>query len=101
MDIEAYNDHCLVQEEVTETSPLDEKTLVYNVIGKTFTLADIDIFAGIHLKCDPATAINLREVYAEPLPSHHMRKDHWDTVRTTGSIPDKQIYHWVDGSCTA
>ena len=57
MDIEAYNDHCLVQEEVTETSPLDEKTLVYNVIGKTLALADIDIFKGIHLKCDPATAI--------------------------------------------
>ena len=57
MDIEAYNDHCLVQEEVTETSPLDEKTLIYNVIGKTLALADIDIFKGIHLKCDPATAI--------------------------------------------
>ena len=57
MDIKAYNDHCLVQEEVTEQLPFNQKKLVYNVIGKTLALADIDIFEGIHLKCDPATAI--------------------------------------------
>ena len=79
MDIKAYNDHCLVQEEVTEQLRFDEKMLVYN--SKTLALADIDIFESIHLKCDPATAIQLREAYAEPLPGHHMHKDHWDTIR--------------------
>ena len=88
-----------MQEEVTETSLFDEKMLIYNVIDKTLTLADIDIFAGIYLKRDPATATQLRELYAQVIPGHHINTEHWDTVRTAGSIPDKQIYHWVDGSC--
>ena len=91
MDIQTYNDHYLAQEEVTKTSPFDQKTLVYNVMGRTLTLADIDIFERIHLKCDPAKAIQLREAYAEPLSGHHMHKDHWNTVHTAGSIPDKRI----------
>ena len=83
--------HCLAQEEVTETSPFDQKMLVDNVIDRTLALADIDTFESIHLKCDLATAIQLREAYAKPLPGNHMHKDHWDTVRTTGSIPDKRM----------
>ena len=91
MDIKAYNDHCLVQEEVTEQLPFNQKKLVYNVVGKTLALAHIDIFESIHLKCDPATAIYLRELYAQVIPGHHMHKDHWGTVRTAGSIPDKRM----------
>ena len=91
MDIEAYNDHCLAQQEVTEQLPFDQKKLVYNVIGRRLTLADIDIFESIHFKCDLVTAIQLREVYEEPLPGNHMHKDYWDTVHTADSIPDKRI----------
>ena len=91
MNIETYNDHCLAQEEVTETSPFDEKTLVDNVIAKTLTLADIDIFESIHFKCDLATAIQLRELYAQVIPGNRMNKDHWNTVRTDGSTPDKRM----------
>ena len=98
MDIEAYNNHCLAKGEVNETSPFDEKTLVYNVIGKTLTLANTDTFERIHLKFHPATAIQLRELYAEAIPDDHMNKDHRNTVRTDGSIPDKLIYQWIDDS---
>ena len=55
MDIKAYKDHCLAQEEVTEQLRFDEKTLVDN--GKRLTLANIDIFEEIHLKCGPVTDI--------------------------------------------
>ena len=67
MDIEACNNHCLAQEEVTETSPFDQKMLVDNVIDRTLALADIDTFESLHLKCDPITAIQLRECYMHRL----------------------------------
>ena len=98
MDIKAYNDHCLVQEEVTEQLRFDEKMLVYN--GKTLALAHIDIFESIHLKCDPATAIQLREAYAEPLPGHHM---HTRIIgiqyAQLGVFLTSRCYEWIDGSC--
>ena len=74
MDIEAYNNHCLAQEEVTEQLRFDKKTLVYN--GKRLNLAHIDIFKNIHPKCDPATAIQLRELYAQVIAGNHINKDH-------------------------
>ena len=74
MNIQAYNDHYLAQEEVTETSPLEEKTLVDNVIGKALTLSDIGIFERIHLKCDRATAIQLRELYTQVIACNRMKQ---------------------------
>ena len=91
MDIKAYNKYCLAQQEVTQTAPLDEEKLIYNVIGKNLNLADIDIFKSIHLKCDPATAIQLREASIAPFPGHHMHADHGDTLQAAESIADKQL----------
>ncbi len=98
MDIEAYRNYCLRKKRVTEEFPFDEKTLVYKVRGKMFALADIDAFESINLKCDPETALQLREAYEGVTPGYHMNKKHWNTVRTDGSIPDKLIYQWIDDS---
>ena len=96
MDIKAYNNDCLAQQEVTKTSSLDEKKLIYNVIDKNWNLADIDIFERIHLKCDPRTALKLREASIALLSGHHMHADHWDTVQAARSIADKQLLGVVD-----
>lgn len=98
MDIEAYRNYCLKKKGVTEELPFGEKTLVYKVSGKMFALADIDTFEGINLKCKPEVAIQLREEYTGVVPGYHMNKQHWNTVRTDGSIPDKLIYQWIDDS---
>ena len=91
MDIKAYNNHCVAQEAVTEQLPFDQKQLVYYVVGKRLALADIDICQSIHLQCDPATALRLREGYVVPFPGHHINKNRWNTVRTTGRMPDRQM----------
>ena len=98
MDIEAYRKYCLKKEGVTEALPFDKNTLVYKVRGKMFVLAGIDPFESITLKCDPATAIQLRAVYAEVTPGYYMNKKHWNTVRLDGSIHDNLIYRWIDDS---
>ncbi|MEM7055767.1 MAG: MmcQ/YjbR family DNA-binding protein [Bacteroidota bacterium] len=98
MDIEAYRNYCLSKKGVTEEFPFDGKTLGYKVMGKIFTIADIDQFESINVKCDPATAIQLREAYVGVLPGYHMNKQHWNTVLTDSSIPDQLLYQWIDDS---
>lgn len=98
MDIEAYRNYCLSKKGVTEELPFDDVTLVYKVKGKMFTLTDIDRFESINVKCDPLIASQLRETYAGVQPGYHMNKQHWNTITTDGSIPDRLLYSWIDDS---
>lgn len=98
MDIEAYRNYCLAKKGVTEEFPFDAHTLVYKVMGKMFSLADIDTFQSINLKCIPEKALQLREAYEEVTPGYHMNKKHWNTVRTDGSVSDNLLYQWIDDS---
>ena len=98
MHIEEYRRYCLRNKGVTEEFPFDQSTLVYKVMGKMFALTDIDSFQSINLKCDPANALRLREVYEGVIPGYHMNKKHWNTVCMDGRIPDNLIYEWIDDS---
>jgi predicted DNA-binding protein (MmcQ/YjbR family) len=98
MDIETYRNYCLRKKGVTEEFPFDKSTLVYKVMGKMFALTNIDTFESMHLKCDPAIALQLRELHEGITPGYHMNKRHWNTVSMDGSIPDKMIYRWIDTS---
>lgn len=88
MNIESFRDFCLSKKGVTEEFPFDELTLVFKVMGKMFTLTDVDYFRSINLKCDPEWAIELREKYDAILPGYHMNKKHWNTVEMDGSLSD-------------
>jgi len=98
MHIELFRDFCLSLKGTTEEFPFDESTLVFKVGGKIFALTDIDLFNSVNLKCDPETAIELRERYSSVLPGYHMNKKHWNTVLTDGSIPDNLMLEWVKDS---
>lgn len=56
-----------------------------------YALANIDNFCYINLKCDPETAIELREKHPEITPGYHMNKKHWNSVSVTGALPDAMI----------
>ena len=96
MDIDTYRSHCLQKKGVTEEFPFDHHTLVYKVMGKIFTLAHMEPFDRINLKCSPELALQLRENYEGVTPGYHMNKKHWNTVSTDGSIPEKTICQWID-----
>jgi predicted DNA-binding protein (MmcQ/YjbR family) len=98
MNIEMFRDFCLSLKGTTEEFPFDESTLVFKVGGKIFALTDIDLFNSINLKCDPETAIELRERYSSVLPGYHMNKKHWNTILIDGIIPDNQILDWIKKS---
>ncbi|MHA7877816.1 MAG: MmcQ/YjbR family DNA-binding protein [Bacteroidota bacterium] len=96
MNIETYRSHCLQKKGVTEEFPFDNSTLVYKVMGKIFTLANMEPFESINLKCNPELALQLRERYPGVTPGYHMNKKHWNTISTDGSIPDRMICQWID-----
>lgn len=100
MNIEAYRNYCLSKKGVTEELPFDDTTLVYKVKGKMFALTNLDHFKSINVKCDSIVASQLRETYPGVTPGYHMNKQHWNTITTNGSIPDRLLYKWIDDSYT-
>lgn len=98
MNIELLREYCLALPGVEECFPFGEETLVFKVGGKIFALASLDGELTVNLKCNPALAIELREQYLAVTPGYHMNKKHWNTVKADGSVPDKELFSWIDHS---
>ncbi|MCW3467455.1 MmcQ/YjbR family DNA-binding protein [Chitinophaga nivalis] len=98
MNLTQFQEYCLSLPGVTEEFPFGENTLVYKVSGKLFALTDLVNFESINLKCDPETAIELRERYEGVTPGYHMNKKHWNTVETHTNIPNKLLLEWIKDS---
>jgi predicted DNA-binding protein (MmcQ/YjbR family) len=98
MDIISLREYCIAKAGVTESFPFGDDTLVFKVNGKIFALASLEGDLTVNLKCDPAIAIELRERYPSVIPGYHMNKKHWNTVLLDGSIPDKEVFSWIDHS---
>lgn len=98
MDIETLRDYCISKKESKESFPFGDDTLVFKVKEKIFALVNLDGNLSINLKCDPAFAIDLRERYASVTPGYHMNKKHWNTIYLDGTVPDKEVFSWIDHS---
>ncbi|TVR35514.1 MAG: MmcQ/YjbR family DNA-binding protein [Balneolaceae bacterium] len=99
MNIESYRNYSLSFPGATEDLPFDENTLCFKVMGKIFTICDIEEFESINLKCDPIKAIELREMYPDiVVPGYHMNKKHWVTVSMQHNLPDDLIKEWITDS---
>jgi predicted DNA-binding protein (MmcQ/YjbR family) len=98
MDIESLREYCISKKNTTESFPFGDDTLVFKVGGKIFALVNLDGDLSINLKCEPSFAIELRERYTSVIPGYHMNKTHWNTINLDGSIPDKEIFSWIDHS---
>ena len=64
----------------------------------SFDISKVLFFESVNLKCDPIFALELRERYEAVIPGFHMNKQHWNTVKIDGSIPDSLISEWIDHS---
>jgi predicted DNA-binding protein (MmcQ/YjbR family) len=98
MDIVTLREYCLSKKGSTESFPFGEDTLVFKVNEKIFALVNLDGDLSINLKCDPAFAIELRERFSSVTPGYHMNKKHWNTVLLDGSVPDREVFSWIDHS---
>lgn len=80
--------------------PFDATTRVYKVGGKIFAIVD-DVAEplGINLKCDPDTAVELREEYpGVVVPGYHMNKRHWNTVTLNQTVEDDELRDFITHS---
>lgn len=99
MDIETFRNYCLSKKLVTESFPFDEVTLVFKVAGKMFALASLESKpTTVNLKCEPARALELREMHPEIHPGYHMNKTHWNTVNIEGNLTAGFIKTLIDDS---
>jgi predicted DNA-binding protein (MmcQ/YjbR family) len=98
MDIVTLRDYCISKKGSSESFPFGDETLVFKADGKIFALVNLDGDLSINLKCDPALALELRERYSSVTPGYHMNKKHWNTIFLDGSIPDKEVFSWIDHS---
>jgi predicted DNA-binding protein (MmcQ/YjbR family) len=98
MDVESLRDYCIAKKGATESFPFGEDTLVFKANEKIFALVNLDGELSINLKCDPAYALELREHYPSVTPGYHMNKKHWNTVLLDGTVPDKEVFSWIDHS---
>ena len=98
MNIESLREYCISKKNATESFPFGNDTLVFKTGGRIFALVNLDGDLSINLKCEPSFAIDLRERYSSVLPGYHMNKKHWNTVQLDGSIPEKEIFSWIDHS---
>ena len=98
MNIEEVRGYCLSKKGAIEGFPFDDTTLVVKVGDKIFALLNLEGEASINLKCDPAKAIELREIYPSIIPGYHMNKKHWNTVMLDGLLPNDLIMSMLDHS---
>lgn len=98
MHIESFRTFCLSFKGVTESFPFDQKTIVFKVGNKMFALADIEEFDSFNVKCDPETAIELRERYQAVKPGYHMNKTHWNTVSVQMDLNDQELQEQITRS---
>lgn len=108
MDFQACRDHCLMQVQSVEDFPFGPDVYVYKVVGKIFAIlseaADPDHavsavkIASMNLKCDPTEALMLRQIFPAITPGYHMNKQHWNTLRLDGSVPENEIKRMIENS---
>ncbi len=85
--------------EATQENPFGPQVDVYKVAGKVFAILGGDPEAPeVSLKCDPALALELRAEFSAVTPGYHLNKDHWNTVRLDGTVPDEVLDEMVEHS---
>lgn len=99
MNRRQVRDYLLSRPEAIEDFPFRVPVPCFKVRGKVFAfMLDGDGPTRINLKCDPAEAQFLREMFAAVRPAYHMNKTHWNTVLLDGSIPRGEIERMIDNS---
>lgn len=96
---EEVRSYLLSKPGATEDWPFAPEVPVYRVMDKMFALVwRRDNPPRINLKLDPEHAEILRDVYEAVAPGYHMNKRHWSTVTLDGSIPQDELFEWIDES---
>lgn len=105
MNFTNCRDYCLMQLQSQEDFPFGPDVYVYKVAGKVFAILSESLLpdpagrlASVNLKCDPAEALMLRQIFPAISPGYHMNKQHWNTVLLDGSVPENELKRQIEQS---
>ncbi|MEO8412644.1 MAG: MmcQ/YjbR family DNA-binding protein [Ginsengibacter sp.] len=99
MNIEEIREYALSLQNVSESFPFGNDTLVFKVSNKIFLLASLSAESlQFNVKCNPEYAIELREQYSSILPGYHMNKKHWNTIIVDGQLKPAQLKEFIKNS---
>jgi predicted DNA-binding protein (MmcQ/YjbR family) len=86
----------LTFENVEESFPFGEDTLVFKTNNKIFLLVSLSaVPLQFNVKCNQDVAIELREKYPAVLPGYHMNKKHWNTIIIDGTLSNTQLREFI------
>ncbi len=96
MNVEEIREYALSLEDVTESFPFGNDTLVFKTNNKIFLLVSLSAETlQFNVKCNPERAIELREAYSCILQGYHMNKKHWNTIIVDGQLSKKQLQEFI------
>jgi len=98
MRMEELQEYCKSKKGATESFPFDDKTLVYKVGNKMFSLVSLEPPFFANLKCNPEKAIELREMYEQITPGYHMNKANWNSVYFENGLKTSLVKSLIDDS---
>ena len=99
-------DYCLTYPDAYEDYPFDDgatddgawAAMRHKANKRTFAFIFSRDGTCVNLKCEPMRADFLRQVYADVTPAYHMNKEHWNTVRMDGDVPEEELRDMIDRS---
>ncbi len=99
MELQQLRDYLGAKPGACEDLPFGPEVLVLKVAGKMFALiAWQELPLTISLKAEPQQALLWRELYPAVTAGYHLNKQHWNTVRLDGSVPDDTLRQLIDES---
>ena len=95
------NEYLLAKRGVTRDLQEDWNWIRYQIGGKMFAavlLDGQDMPYYINLKLDPLEGELMRKQYPDVIPGYYSNKQHWNSVKADGEIPDDLLKTWLDRS---
>ena len=96
------DEYLLSKRGVTKDLQPEWNWIRYHIGGKMFAAILLDrndqpYF--INLKLEPAEGELARKQYPDVIPGYYSNKQHWNSVKPDGAIPDDLLKAWLDRSC--
>ncbi len=99
MKYEWLDEYLLSKVGVTKDLQKDWNWIRYHIGGKMFAAVCLDWDNNpvyITLKLAPAEGEFLRSQYDDIIPGYYMNKQHWNSVKAEGSVPDELLRDMLD-----
>ena len=94
--------YLLAKPAVTKDLQPDWNWIRYQIGGKLFAavlLGEDDVPVYINLKLPPEEGRFFRAQYpGDVIPGYYSNKEHWNSVKPDGSVPDDLLREWLDAS---